>query len=223
MAIFLRPIIAVLLLVIFVTAGIAGGRENGPEAALMSAMADLRSDWPRLTQAVTALTFLGSVYVTLTVGGLASLWLLSRGRRGLALLLAATVVIERLIVDGLKLWLGRERPPLEAHLLPHSLAFPSGHAANSITVFLATALIAAPPAYRRIAVLLAVLLSLAIGLSRVYLGVHWPSDVVGGWALGLLSVAAAMAIGQRSGALRLEPQHEIVRRHWPASDEDEPA
>ena len=223
MAIFLRPTIAVLLVVIFVMAGTAGGPAYGREASLMAALAEVRADRPNLTQAVALLTILGGAYVTLTLAGVAAIWLLARGRRGSALLLAATVLIERLMVDGLKEWLGRARPPLEALLLPHSLAFPSGHAANSMTAFLATALIVTPPAHRRAAALLAILLSAAVGLTRVFLGVHWPSDVVGGWALGLLSVAAAMVIGERSGTLRLEPQHEIVRRHGPESDKDEAA
>lgn len=223
MAIFLRATIAVLLVVIFVMAGTAGGPVNEPESSLMAALAEVRADRPNLTQAAALLTILGGAYVTLTLAGVASVWLLAHGRRGPAALLAATVLIERLMVDGLKLWLGRARPPLEAHLLPHSLAFPSGHAANSMTAFLATALIVAPPAHRRKAALLAILLSIAIGLTRIYLGVHWPSDVLGGWTLGLLSVAAAVAIGQRSGVLQLEPQHEIVGRHRPASDEDEAA
>jgi len=223
MAIFLRPTIAVLLVVIFVVAGIAGGPANGREAALMADLAEARADRPRLTEAVALLTILGGAYVTLALAGVASVWLLARRRRGQALLLAAAVLIERLLVDGLKDWLGRTRPPLEAHLLPHSLAFPSGHAANGMTAFLATALIVTPPAHRRTAVLLAVVLSIAVGLTRVYLGVHWPSDVIGGWTLGLLGVAAAMVIGKRSGALRFEPQHEIVGRHRPALGEDEAA
>ena len=223
MALFLRSAVAVSLVLIFILAGVAGGFSIGVESSLMAALAEVRAERPRLTQGVATLTILGGAHATLTLAVVASIWLLARGRRGAALLLAATVLIERLMVDGLKEWLGRARPPLEAHLLPHSLAFPSGHAANSMTAFLATALIATPPAHRQTAALLAVILSILVGLSRVYLGVHWPSDVIGGWALGLLSVAAAMVVGERSGALRLEPQHEIVGRHRPASDEDDPA
>jgi undecaprenyl-diphosphatase len=153
----------------------------------------------------------------------ASLWLLLRRSPGQALLLALTVLIERFLVDACKGWFGRPRPQFDLHWLPHSLAFPSGHSANSMTAYLATALILAPPAHRRPWAIGVLILSLFIGLSRVYLGVHWPSDVIGGWALGLLAVGAALAVGERSGALHFEPQHQIVGRHVPALDEDEAA
>ena len=121
------------------------------------------------------------------------MWLLIQRAPGRALLLGGTVVAERLLVDGLKEWIGRPRPPLD--ILPHSLAFPSGHSANSMTAFVATALIACPPAYRRFFVALGLALALVIGLTRIVLGVHWPSDVIGGWAFGLLAIAVALNVG----------------------------
>jgi membrane-associated phospholipid phosphatase len=223
MTIFSRPAFATLLVVLFVLAGVAGGPADGLEVTLMHRLAAVRADWPQVTQAVTALTTLGGAPVTLAVAGGASLWLLLRPAPERALLLAVTVLAERLLAEGLKDWIGRARPPLDPRLLPHSLAFPSGHAANSMTAFLATALIVAPPAYRRAAAVVALTMATAVGLSRVYLGVHWPSDVIGGWALGLLAVTVALTVGQRSGAMSLEAQHDIVRRHGAAAGENEPA
>jgi len=223
MTIFSRPLFVTFLVILFALAALAGGPSDGIEVAMMRRLAAMRAEWPQVMIVVTALTTLGGAPVTLAVAAGASLWLLLRRSSALALLLATTVLAERMLVEGLKDWIGRPRPPLDFHLLPHSLAYPSGHAANSLTAFLATALIVSPPAYRRAAAGTAVILAGVVGLSRIYLGVHWPSDVIGGWALGMLAVSAALTIGQRSGALSLEPQDQIVGRHLPAAREDEPA
>ena len=82
-------------------------------------------------------------------------------------------------------------------MITHSSSFPSGHAGNTMAVFLSVALIAAPPAWRRSAVILAIGLSVAIGLTRPYLGVHWPSDVIGGWSLGIVIALIAWRIAER--------------------------
>jgi undecaprenyl-diphosphatase len=140
-----------------------------------------------------------------------------------ALLLAASVLTERVLMDGLKEWIGRPRPNFGVDWLPHSLAFPSGHSANSMTAFLATALILAPPARQGPWAVGAIALSIVVGLSRVYLGVHWPTDVIGGWAFGLIAVSATLIIGEKSGVLRFKPQHEVIGRHVPALGEDEAA
>jgi membrane-associated phospholipid phosphatase len=220
---FSRPIFAALLLTIFVIAGVAGGPVDGLEVALMRQLASVRADWPQLTLAATAFTTLGSGPVTLFIVGGASLWLLRRRSWRAALLLMITVLAQRTLVELLKDWTGRARPPLDPRLLPHSLAFPSGHSANSMTAFLGIALLVAAPAFRRYAAAAALTLAFMVGLSRIYLGVHWPSDVIGGWAFGLLAVLAALAIGERSGVLNQETQHDIVGRHGSAAGEDEPA
>lgn len=187
----------------------------------MQHMAEWRADWAQLLPLAESLTDLGSAQVTLGIAGVASIWLLLKRAPGRALLIAGIVLSERLLVDGLKPWIGRPRPPLEA--LPPSLAFPSGHSANSMATFLAVALLACSPMYRRVAVGLALALTFVVGVTRVFLGVHWPSDVIGGWAFGLLAVSVALVAGQRSGVLSLETQHDIVGRHCLAPGEDEPA
>lgn len=223
MSILTKPAFVVALLTLFVVAAIIGGPSNGTEVDIMRALAAFRTGHPRLTGLVAGVTTLGSVYATLGVTCAASLWLLFRRSSGQALLLGLTVLLERVLVDAFKDWFGRPRPQFDLHWLPHSLAFPSGHSANSMTAFLATSLILAAPGHRGPWVIGALVLTFVVGLSRVYLGVHWPSDVIGGWALGILAVGAALAVGQRSGALRFEPQHQIVGRHVPALDEDKTA
>ena len=218
-----KPLFATMLILLFVAAAVGGGPANQIEPALLQQIAEFRLAWPHLTRSVAGLTNLGGAYATLGLAAAASLYLLLQRLPARALLLAATVLLERLLVDGLKDWIGRPRPQLQVDWLPSSLAFPSGHSANSMTAFLAAALIAAPPHLRRMAAICGAVLSVTVGLTRIYLGVHWPSDVIGGWALGLLAVIAALAIGERSGSLPLEPQHQIVGGHRPPPDQDEVA
>ena len=223
MSVLSKYLLALLLVAIFVAAAVAGGPGNDLELAVMQRAAELRTAWPPLAGAATGLTTLGGTAATLGVASAASLLLLLRRAPARALLIALPVLVERSLADGLKEWTGRPRPSFELDCLPHSLAFPSGHAANSMTALLITALIAAPPHLRRTAAIAAVTLSVVVGLTRVILGVHWPSDVIGGWALGLLFAGATVMIGEHSAALRFEPQHQIVGRHRPPLDENEAA
>ena len=211
MTIFFRPIFATFLALTFFLSALAGGPVNRLETALMEQMAMVRANSPQLTRLALVLTEFGSAPITLSIAGAGSLWLLLHRAPGRALLLAGSVVTERLLVDGLKEWIGRPRPHLE--ILPHTMAFPSGHSANSMTAFVATALLACPPRHRRVAIAAGLALTLAVGLTRIFLGVHWPSDVIGGWAFGLLAVTAALIVGQRSGVMSLKAQHEIVGGH----------
>lgn len=223
MTILTKPSFNILLIVIFALAAIAGGPGSTVEVWLMQQTAEARAHQPELTQIVGRITELGGAYVTLSVTAAASLWLLLRRCPARALVLATTVLIERSLVDFLKDWIGRPRPAFGLDWHIQSLAFPSGHAASGLTAFLATAMILARPSRRGPWAAGALLLAFIVGLTRIYLGVHWPSDVMGGWAFGLLAVSAAMLVGQKSDLLRFEPQHEIVGWHRPALDEDKAA
>ena len=210
------------LLLVFLLTGLLGGPDSRLDVAAVQWLGDVRHTHPKFTSFVVILTQLGSIYMTLGVGLLASGWLAIRNKLRPALLLAATVIIERLTVDGLKLIMGRPRPDFDLHpVVTSSSSFPSGHSANSMAVFVAVAMIVAPIAWRRPALAAAIFVSLLIGMTRLFLGVHWPSDVIGGWALGLLIVAMALAVGRRSGAI--EAQHDIVGRHGSAIGKDEAA
>jgi undecaprenyl-diphosphatase len=65
-----------------------------------------------------------------------------------------------------------------------------------MAVFLSIALIAVPRAQRFSAVVMAVIASLLVGSTRPYLGVHWPSDVIGGWSLGIAMAIIAWSIAE---------------------------
>jgi membrane-associated phospholipid phosphatase len=151
---------------------------------------------PPLTGGMLAVTMLGSEFVLLPLGALLVWRLAATGRRRDAILLAAVSLAAELAAQSLKLALHRPRPDVFFGLSPaETYSFPSGHAFVS-TVFyglLAGILMRREPSRWKRASLaaLAVLTALAIGFSRVYLGYHYPSDVLGGWACAAASLALA--------------------------------
>lgn len=156
-------------------------------------------------------TALGGFTVLALVIVMAALVLLLQGRRIQALVFLLAVLVGQATAESAKLLIARPRPDLVPHLdLVYSSSFPSGHSAMSPIVYLTLAgIIAAGQSRRAIKVLLlavAVVLVIAIGVSRVYLGVHWPTDVLAGWTMGTATaliatlVLHATAPHKRSGA-----------------------
>jgi len=124
-------------------------------------------------------------------------YLLARRRSAEALALAAGLAISEITMQVLKRTVERPRPP-DPLVDVSSFSYPSGHATLSVT-FLALAVVlsrTAPAVWRVALAIGGALLAVAIGLSRVYLRVHYLSDVGGGWALGLaaFSLCAAVAL-----------------------------
>lgn len=217
---FSNLVLPLVLLLVFVLAGWFGGAGNRVDVAAVQDLMDVRNASPRLTEIVVIVTWLGSAYATIGFAALVAIGLALGRRQQAALLLVITVAAERFAMDELKLLVGRARPAFDPHPVPvSSFSFPSGHSSNSMAAFLAIAIIAAPARFRAPAVWTALAIVLLVGASRVYLGVHWPTDVIGGWCLGLMAVWVAVRVGERSGAL--EPQHEIVGGHRPALGEDQ--
>jgi membrane-associated phospholipid phosphatase len=165
------------------------------------------ADQPDLRPWVIFVTYVGQwpMLIVLTLIGV--LWLLYRREPRRALLLLSITLIGRALIDLQKFGIGRLRPEDQVHLVPvKSLSFPSGHSGNTMIVLLSLALLVPPPRYRTVAIIVALVASIAIGITRPMLGVHWPSDVVGGWAFGaawvLWSLAAAERIGRRHSESR---------------------
>lgn len=160
---------------------------------------------PVLTQAMLDITALGGVTVLVLVTALVSGFLIAaRHWLTLALVVAGTVS-GSLVVAGVKGLVGRARPTVTDHLVQvYDASFPSGHAANSACVYLTLALlllqITEGRAVKRYILAATMLLVSAIGISRIYLGVHWPSDVLAGWIFGALWAVAWWAFGS---AIRL--------------------
>lgn len=116
-------------------------------------------------------------------------YLVIKGARTRALTLVTATLSGAGAIFLLKNFFGRPRPELVDHLVAaQSMSFPSGHAANSALVYLTIAALASdvePGRSTRIYIMaVAITLTILIGLSRLYLGVHWPSDVAAGWTLG---------------------------------------
>ena len=163
-----------------------------------------------------AVTQLGAYPTVVGFSLLGLIALLVRGERRRALLLAALVTTGPLLVELQKGWIGRLRPHDQEHLVAvQTHAFPSGHSANAVFVWLGLALLVVEgPLARRAAVAGALLLAGAVGLSRVMLGVHWPSDVLAGWALALFwLLLLARLTGVRLGRPGTPPPHAVTRVH----------
>jgi membrane protein DedA with SNARE-associated domain/membrane-associated phospholipid phosphatase len=172
-----------------------------------------RTEW--LTSALKVLTWLGSTAVIIPAGLAIGLYFLIRRRdwRPLAVLTAA-------VAGAVGLWLiikplvGRPRPPAAIWIGHYpGAAFPSGHATQSIAFYAMLAIVlGAGLSVRRRALLwsAAALVVLIVGASRIYLGAHWLTDVLAGYALGACWVAIVVAVLliTSSGTGRVRPVRE---------------
>jgi undecaprenyl-diphosphatase len=172
---------------------------------------DLRADW--LTSVSKVVTALGSGVTVAIVALATSVWLWVRGHRGEIVVLLLGVVAILILPQIVKDLVDRPRPAGGLVDAPGS-SYPSGHAAHSVVYawIALTIALRLRPGMRRASALIAagLLLAAAIGLSRVYLGVHYLSDVSGGWALGasafaLLAVVAILVGHFRQNEAAMEP------------------
>jgi len=177
------PLVLVGLAVAWLVMLLFGGLElDRALATILYAGAD-----PRIARAAHVLTMLGGLKVLGPLTAAGTLWLCWQRRFRSAIALLAVTLGGRALVEVQKLEIARIRPEANPHLVEvKSLSFPSSHAANATIVYLALALLLTATFPRRaIALWAAAWLAIAIGASRVALGVHWPSDVIAGWAFGL--------------------------------------
>ena len=162
---------------------------------------------------VTALGGVGILtMLTLAVAG----FLILQNKTRTAIFIVAAVAGGLLLSNLLKSSFDRPRPDLVPHgTVVYTSSFPSGHSAMSAVTYLTLgALLARVQRRRRVKaylIVLALLITVAVGTSRVYLGVHWPTDVLAGWTLGVSWALACWLVArwlQRRGTVDEDPDEE---------------
>jgi undecaprenyl-diphosphatase len=172
---------------------------------------------PVLHEIARDITALGGIFILGSLTGMTAAFLALDGKRRMALFVLACIVSGVLVSVGLKELFNRPRPDLVPHgSYVSTPSFPSGHSMMSAVTYLALgALLARSQKHRRLKaffLLSAVLLTVLVGVSRVYLGVHWPSDVLAGWTAGavwaLICWLAARRL-QRGHTIEREAEHNL--------------
>ena len=159
-------------------------------------------DGAAIALAITALGAPALVALVVLVAG-AQFW--AAGRRPAVVACALAPAVAGLTEGTLKLIFGRPRPAGALIVLPLSSSFPSGHAAASAALYVILGLLVADlqarPAARRATLATALVIPMLTAASRVYLGVHYFSDVVAGWLLGVgLALAVYGAVSRGAAA-----------------------
>ena len=148
---------------------------------------------------ILTMTWLGSCYLLLPLAACISLLLIWAGRSGQAILLSLSLIMTIVSVHAMKLMFRRPRPAITELLvpMPPDWSFPSAHTAQATAFFLALSLIAIrllPPFWAGLIALLSLLIIGTVGYSRVYLQVHFISDVLAGMVLAILVVSAMQVV-----------------------------
>ncbi len=158
---------------------------------------------PALDHVMVFITTVAGFYSlpVITLAACALFWF-RRHRRWAVFLLLAVAGSGALMLT-IKALFRRIRPHLWVSPAPETdFGFPSGHSITSISFFLALVLLAWPTRYRWPALILGSLGTLLVGLSRLYLGVHYPSDVIAAWAVGVVWTAVVFRVLFRRHPLR---------------------
>jgi membrane protein DedA with SNARE-associated domain/membrane-associated phospholipid phosphatase len=198
-------------LFVLVAYAVALDRDPGPtagdETAIEVVVDYLRAD--PLTSVAKVVTGLGSGAFTWGLALVCAALLAWRRRWAELSVLLTGMAITQVGIDGIKDAVDRPRPP-DPIASSEGSAFPSGHAAHSVIyLWLAvTIVLRLRPGMARAAAVVTtgILLTVAIGLSRVYLGVHYLSDVSGGWALGAAAFSLCGAVGLVVSQVRQNPE-----------------
>jgi membrane-associated phospholipid phosphatase len=152
---------------------------------------------PVLDVAMLKITTLGDPKFVVVVAVLSLGWLWWRQRRLEAKVFALACLGALILNQGLKLFFAKPRPQLWTRLIAESsFSFPSGHALGSLVLygFLAYVLTVQFPRFSRWIYSVAAGIIAAIGFSRLYLGVHWPTDIIAGYAVGFLWLMICIAM-----------------------------
>jgi undecaprenyl-diphosphatase len=156
---------------------------------------------PPLTAWALNVTRLGSLWFLLPSSAVIAAVLALHGRRDQALFLTISMSGSIALENGLKILFGRLRPQVYFGVLPDTYAFPSGHALFSLCFYALLTIVVArnvPSVAIKAGIwIVATALVLAIGLTRIYMGVHYPSDVLGGYIAAIAWIALSLFVGER--------------------------
>jgi undecaprenyl-diphosphatase len=187
---------AALLSLVLLSAALGRGKTIAFDEACRTGLHSIAS--PALTLLMLAVTALGSQVVVLVVAGGAVIWMFLSGARRDGLLILIGMAGAELLMPILKVEFHRQRPEAFFGVIaPNSYSFPSGHALLSFCCYGLLAMVADShlrARRRRLVRIGAVVLILTIGISRVYLGVHHATDVVAGYLVGTIWLAALLAM-----------------------------
>ncbi|MGB3135171.1 MAG: phosphatase PAP2 family protein [Nodosilinea sp.] len=168
---------------------------------------------PALDRAMLAITQLGNPSTVVPLACIGVSWFCFRRRWQMAMFFFITCLGGAVLSTGLKLAFSKVRPALWPQLITETTySFPSGHALGSMVLYGLIAYLLANR-YANLRGLIygvAVVLIAAIGLSRLYLGVHWPTDVLAGYSTGFLWLSVCIML------LRLKTRHSADQRHHKA-------
>ena len=180
----------------------AEGALTSFDAAVQSWVLAHQATW--VEQIFRWITTVGGITGMRVLAGAGAAYLWSRGRRRVAAGVLLAAVVADILFHVVKPLVARPRPLGLGGLVDSSYAFPSGHATVSAAVCctLAYVLWREGLVGGRPALMLAVIVPLLVGVSRLYLNVHWATDVLGGWFAGLLIAVLSALVYDRYGRRR---------------------
>jgi undecaprenyl-diphosphatase len=149
-----------------------------------------------LDKSALVVTWIGSPSVMVLIAVVAGVWFYRQGGRMKAGALVAAPAFGGLLSGLIKVLFGRVRPVGAALLNQHTYSFPSGHAATSAAVVVTLCYVLARERMMSwpAAILIGGTVPILVGLTRLYLNVHWATDVAAGWTVGLFVAAMSAAL-----------------------------
>ncbi len=176
---------------------IASGKTAGFDQTVIDAIRGMASG--QMDTIMKAITGLGSTRQIVIILSVVVVYLLSKKHYQLAIFIILVNAISPLVNTWLKNWYERPRPVENPYKLYESYSFPSGHATASIVMFMSLCYLVYHLARKQMKtmVIASTAVVLLIGVSRVYLGVHYPTDVLGGYIAGSMWVLLSIYIFER--------------------------